>query len=591
MALILNMLVCTKPTQRNELLRSFFILLSLLCVVFVSPLRANEVVSLKSIEVPNLPDPIAKNIRMYLNPLLNKGIEQINADYVISQAELALSVFGYYEPDVQLQWANEGTALIVQVSPNKQLHWSKVSITLSGAGKQDPLLNKLLESLPLKQGEAVSHQTFDASKKQIEDALLEMGFFDFRWVKSQLRVSKKEAKASAVLHVETGERYQFGQVIVSKSTQAETFVLSLAPFSIGQPYLSAKLSQYSLALNQTPYFTSVRVYPLLNNRKNGKIDVQVEVVDKPANSYEIGGGFSTDLGAKIRFKWSKPWISDDGHYVDTNLSVSQKQRDVTASYTIPVDDPVADVWRINTGYKLEDELVEDNFSEVLTVQLQRQWLTSSNWVRTAFVRREKENYRLEGVSRTTHMTIPGISWAKKQKRGGTLPTWGEERLVAIEGASQKLASSSNMFRVQWKNAWLRSYERHYLYSRIDLGAIISPDITDIPYSLRFYAGGDQSIRGFDYQTISPTEDDVKTGGRYMVTGAMEYQYQFAEKWRAALFVDAGTATNDFSEEVSVGAGFGVRYLTPIGPVRFDLAWPLNSDRSSPRISIVLGPEI
>ncbi|QTH71369.1 hypothetical protein [Pseudoalteromonas xiamenensis] len=86
-ALILNMLVCTKPTQRNELLRSFFILLSLLCVVFVSPLRANEVVSLKSIEVPNLPDPIAKNIRMYLNPLLNKGIEQINADYVISQAE------------------------------------------------------------------------------------------------------------------------------------------------------------------------------------------------------------------------------------------------------------------------------------------------------------------------------------------------------------------------------------------------------------------------------------------------------------------------------------------------------------------------
>ncbi|WP_462151218.1 hypothetical protein [Pseudoalteromonas xiamenensis] len=157
-------------------MRSFFILLSLLCVVFVSPLRANEVVSLKSIEVPNLPDPIAKNIRMYLNPLLNKGIEQINADYVISQAELALSVFGYYEPDVQLQWANEGTALIVQVSLNKQLHWSKVSITLSGAGKQDPLLNKLLESLPLKQGEAVSHQTFDASKKQIEDALLEMGF-------------------------------------------------------------------------------------------------------------------------------------------------------------------------------------------------------------------------------------------------------------------------------------------------------------------------------------------------------------------------------------------------------------------------------
>lgn len=572
-------------------MRVFFILFLIVNLFTYSDDACAESVVLQQIEVPDLDETLAKNIRAYLQSVINKPFDQIDSDYVQKQSQNALQAYGYYAPEITLSWADEGKSLVIKVVLNQQLVWNRVTITLSGQAQDDEALSELQQQLPLKVGNPVAHSDYETSKKQLEDTLLERGYFDFKWVRNQLRISKSNSRASAQLSIHSGPRYQFGPINITGSQIAELFIRDLAPFRTGDPFYSEQLSEYNVALNETPYFNSVRIYPMLNNRKDNEVPIHVEVVNKPANSFEVGGGFSTDLGAKARFKWSKPWITKDGHYLDSNLSISQKQRDITTSYTIPVGDPIQDLWRLSSGYKLEDELVDDNFSEVLTVQLQRQWLTSSNWVRTAFIRREKENYRIEDMSRTTHMTIPGISWAIKEKRGGTLPTHGEEHLFAIEGATERLASSSNMLRLQWRSAWLTSFERHYLYSRLDLGAIVSKDITDIPYSLRFYAGGDQSIRGYSYQSITPEENGEKTGGRYLVTSALEYQYQFAEKWRAALFVDAGTATNDFSEGVSVGAGLGIRYLTPIGPIRFDHAWALSKENSSTRLSIVIGPEL
>ena len=81
------------------------------------------------------------------------------------------------------------------------------------------------------------------------------------------------------------------------------------------------------------------------------------------------------------------------------------------------------------------------------------------------------------------------------------------------------------------------------------------------------------------------------GGIYLISGTVEYNYQFAESWRAALFVDSGTATNDFTDRVEVGAGLGIRYLTPVGPVRIDHAWGLTKESNSTRLSITIGPEI
>lgn len=79
-----------------------------------------------------------------------------------------------------------------------------------------------------------------------------------------------------------------------------------------------------------------------------------------------------------------------------------------------------------------------------------------------------------------------------------------------------------------------------MFLKANVGAMLVDDINNVPYSLRFYAGGDQSVRGFAYQSISPENDNGdRIGGKYLIATTAEYNYQFAKNWRAALFVDGG----------------------------------------------------
>ena len=149
-----------------------------------------------------------------------------------------------------------------------------------------------------------------------------------------------------------------------------------------------------------------------------------------------------------------------------------------------------------------------------------------------------------------------------------------------------------MFKAHWEQAWLRKFAlKHWFIARLDAGAIVTDDINEVPFNLRFFAGGDQSIRGFAYQSVAPYEKGKIVGGKYLATASVEYNYQFMPNWRLALFVDSGTATNDFSESWAVGAGFGFRYITPVGPIRLDHAWGLSKESKSTRLSIIIGPEI
>ena len=114
----------------------------------------------------------------------------------------------------------------------------------------------------------------------------------------------------------------------------------------------------------------------------------------------------------------------------------------------------------------------------------------------------------------------------------------------------------------------------------------------MPASLRFFAGGDQSIRGFGYQTISPVDASGKlTGARYLTTGSLEYDHPVAEKWRLATFVDAGTATNDYLDPIKVGTGLGIRWISPLGPIRFDLAFGVSEVQIPWRLHFGLGAEL
>ncbi|CAI87039.1 conserved protein of unknown function; putative outer membrane protein [Pseudoalteromonas translucida] len=573
----------------NQFLRYMFIF----CILLSAQSVASENV-IEDYEIKGINDDLEKNVALYLKQLIGEKPTLTLRRYAKKQVENSIKALGYYSPKVEVNFDKDERDLVVRVERGPATRIAAINISVKGAGKQDPALLAVINNITLKQGDILNHGHYDSAHKKIESMLLELGYFDAKWPARKLEVSLGKHSAEVTFIIETGVRYQFGDIVIASDTPAEKYIRSLAPFAKGQPYKSTHIADYNLDLSSTPYFTSVRVYADITERKNNQVPIKVDVLHKPANSYEVGGGFSTDLGPKVRFKWSKPWITQDGHYLESNLNVSERQQDISMAYTIPEDDPNDDLWRFSVGYKLEDELANNIYSEILTGQVQRQWLTDNNWVRTAFIRRDHETYRIgDDEEESSEMLMPGISYARKKSKGGTTPYWGEQWLISAEFGVEDVLSSTNLIRVQLQNAWLRTYlDRHLVFLKANLGAMLVDNIANVPYSLRFFAGGDQSVRGFAYQSISPENDEGQLiGGKYLVSGTAEYNYQFAQNWRVALFVDGGTATNDFSDRFEVGAGFGFRYLTPVGPVRIDHAWGLTKESKSTRLSITIGPEI
>ncbi len=114
----------------------------------------------------------------------------------------------------------------------------------------------------------------------------------------------------------------------------------------------------------------------------------------------------------------------------------------------------------------------------------------------------------------------------------------------------------------------------------------------MPPSLRYFAGGDQSVRGYDYQSLSPTNSDGdRIGGRYQFAASVEYQFSLTERWRIAAFADQGNAFNDLElPTLKQSVGVGVRWVSPVGPIRVDLAHPLDGDQGV-RLHFSMGPEL
>ena len=159
----------------------------------------------------------------------------------------------------------------------------------------------------------------------------------------------------------------------------------------------------------------------------------------------------------------------------------------------------------------------------------------------------------------------------------------------FEGTSDKLLSDIDLARVTLQSKWLRSFGQSRLIFRTELGALATDNFTQVPSSLRFFAGGDQSVRGFGYQTLAPRNSEGELiGGRYLYTGSVEYAYPFADNWRLAMFIDAGNAGDEMFDNPATGYGLGIHWSTVVGPVRVYLARGENEIENTWRMHFSLG---
>ena len=239
-------------------------------------------------------------------------------------------------------------------------------------------------------------------------------------------------------------------------------------------------------------------------------------------------------------------------------------------------------------------------------------LSKEDWNRQIYTRIHQEawRYNLDEVQPNIDWSeednvqyiIPGVIWSRTIRSGSALdPSSGFRQIYNIEGAHLKAGSDNSFFRIHGRWNYITTLKtNHRLVTRAELGAIYIDRDAELAPSLRFYAGGDQSIRGFAYQSIGSTipsssnpdnPDQVIVGGTRLMVASIEYQYYLNKKWRVALFSDGGSVANkgEFNPVYSVGSG--IHYLSPVGAVKFDFAYGIDDDDKNWRIHISLGAEL
>ena len=171
------------------------------------------------------------------------------------------------------------------------------------------------------------------------------------------------------------------------------------------------------------------------------------------------------------------------------------------------------------------------------------------------------------------------------------PTWGDSQKITTDLGRKLWFSDVDFFSVRASTAWIRTYaDNHRFLTRLEIGYLNTKELRRIPPALRFFAGGDRSVRGYGYKKISPKDSRGKLiGASRLATGTFEYQYQVYPNWWAATFIDSGLAANQFkANELHYGAGVGVRWASPVGAIKFDIATPLRDKNNSKNIQFYIG---
>ncbi len=544
--------------------------------------------------IQGLDSDLKKNVEQYLASIPS-------ADYSTSlrfrsqlkaRINKALNALGHY--NAKIDFTAEKDQLTVDVNPGPPVLIENVDFKLTGKAENDRDFLDLLQNSSIKNGAQLSHSDYDSLKSSIQSLALEKGYFGGKFAASRIEVSPKLNQAKIILHYNSSKQYLFGETIVNGNQISLERLMSLKSFEQGDPYRIRKVSKFSQNLSGTNWFSSVLVEPDFSVMDTEtELPVKVTLVPAARNQFETGIGYSTDVGVKGTFKWNKPWLNSEGHSFSSSFSLSSPEQTITASYKIPLADVLHEYYQIQYGLKKVDNL--DTQSLESNLSFERHWLEDNGWNKTVFIRYLIENYEQGVLDDVGQFVLPGVTLSHTRIHSGhsQLIRWGDKQTFTVEYGNEDVISETDILRLQASSSWIRSYgDNHRGLIRLSGGANLVDDFDKVAPSLRFFAGGDNSIRGYSYESISPKDETGSlTGAKYLATSSLEYQYRLYGKWWGAAFFDYGDAFTDTPNWMR-GTGVGIRWISPLGPLRLDFAWGLDSAPGDEfKIHFTLGPEL
>ncbi|MDL0430097.1 autotransporter assembly complex family protein [Marinobacter sp. TBZ242] len=521
------------------------------------------------------------------------------ADTAESQVKKALRALGYYSPGIQWEIIEpsgeqeEPPRLILTVQPGQPVHVRSRNVEIEGPASEDSAFTGSLPRKP-SEGDVLNHGEYSSLRQTIQNRASLLGYFDGEFTTRRLEVDPEKRVADITLVYRSGERYRLGEVSFSDGHGFEQQLLEkFVRFEPGETFHADKIARLNNDLSNSGYFSSVDINASPGNAEDGVIPVEVGLTTRPPRSVAAGVGFSTDVGPRLRGNWREHWVNPMGHSRGVETELSVPRQNLSTWYELPLDPPMTDSIRLSAGYQREE--IEDVESELLTLGQQWKHQLDNGWQQVASLRWEGERFRIgDDKKEQSSLLLPGLGYSKLNADSPLNPSRGYRVQFDITGSHRAALSNVDILHANFLVKGLYTLaDNHRFLTRFQFGGVATNRFSDVPPSLRFFAGGDQSVRGYGYETLSPRdEEDVAIGGRYLMVGSAEYQYQFAENWRVAAFVDEGNAMDDLSDPLATGAGLGIRWISPVGSVRLDIAKGLDPEFGGEwRVHFSMGPEL
>ncbi|MHB8116739.1 MAG: autotransporter assembly complex protein TamA [Acidithiobacillus ferrivorans] len=513
----------------------------------------------------------------------------------------ALEAYGYYSA----RWTEhsekgaQGKYLIIfSVTLGRPILVRQIDLKAVGAGHDLPALQKLFTQFPLHKKDILDQIAYEEWKGRVLSFLNARGYARANYSRHEIRMDRDKFWADIYLWLNTGTRFRFGGIkITGAEHYPRWFIQRYLSFKAGDWYSPKAMAVTQSNLYNADRFSDISVTSDLDKAKNDAIPVTVNLKSMSAQHFKIGAGYSTNIGPNAALIYDNYNAFDQAQHVRVSILAAQLNRNAGVTYSWPVGARLGSEYIAKASYQNQN-LTTYNSNEILA-SAGRQWsLSSKNSLSKgatveALINSEQANYNVAGQFNNSFYIYPSVQYSVQDFRNVLRPIAGYSLAARVEGASKVWGSNANFVRFSAQGEWRKRLSRNWvLGTRAKLGAMwLTGSISELPPNLRFFAGGQNSLPGYAYQSQGPLAmDGAVEGGRLLAVGGFDIQRFVTQDWAVVAFYDVGNAFNSWSSfHVLQDVGLGVRWYSPVGPIRFDLAHPLVSPQTpAVRIAFSVG---
>jgi translocation and assembly module TamA len=573
-----------------------------LLICLASPLPAAEPVA---VILEGIEGDVLKNVREALvlpYGLVRDGkVDRLWLERFRLQADetvrTAMEPFGYYNARVAAT-IEEGTSgevrLRVRVEAGEPVRVTEAALALHGPGAEEPQLKALAAAFPLAKGGVLLQQKYEEVKGALLSRAQELGYLDADFPVHEIRIDKPASTARIRLELETGRRYFFaGARIEGAPGYPEAFLRRYLAFSPGEAFSYARLGETQINFTNSERFREVDLTAEKTESREYRIPVLVQLKPGSSKSLRQGIGYGTDTGGRFNVRYRNLNVLDRGHEFYSNLFISEHLQGLATGYILPdaVDIRSSTVLQFN----LQREDVSTYTSRLIALELDKNRSLGKGELGSAYIRLQREEYTVGAQESGARLVLPGLRYSGNFYDNPARPARGFRYAFDLRGTHQLLGSDTGLLQLICEGSHLLPLPwRLSLHTRAKAGiTLLSDPLSDLPPSLRFFAGGDQSVRGYSYQSLGPLDATGQVaGGKHLLVGSVELERALFKDWGVSTFYDAGNAFDSFTGfRLYQGAGVGLHYYTPVGALNLSVARQVGVDDPGFHIHFTVGFEL